>query len=468
MERQSDRLRCNFCGEIAEKSTRECHSLTLVNAISRAEINDRMLFCPGTYLARHDITTAKGTGMNELRKNVFQTYFKSAIMLMAAFFLGSIIASGVARLVEKTKDAVADKKLAQVDTCDTFVLKNTIREGREILPEDVSIVPLQKEKVPRGTVKTYQQIEGRTAKVELRKGTLLLNEYFVAKTAAINARGYIPPGYHSVSIQIHEPVVGTKNHPTVLSGDQVDVILVQKDTETGDESKEYVLLEKVPVLDAVWEEIDETQKFLKKGCVSLLLSDLQRKNLQEEFQEGTTIIRLRICPANTNQTASVRNSLESADSSVFYQTDSQPDLISQSLSNSMPQSEISLVFLNSNVLAGMNSESAGQALRPINQNELKIPAFREIPAESYAEANMPVTHVSAINKSASTQQPVENRPERKYASFFDPSSQYGKANKWVTVPRPTVVYEARPDSQVQARGVYREGNVYYSVPPNSF
>ncbi|MCL2119536.1 MAG: Flp pilus assembly protein CpaB [Planctomycetaceae bacterium] len=403
--------------------------------------------------------------MNQLQKNAFAAYFKATILLIATFCLGSIIASGVARLLEKTKEPVVVNKPDSVDSRDVFVLKNAIREGREILPEDVIVVPQNKDKVPRGAVKTYQQIEGRNVKLELPKGTLLIDEYFTTRIATSISKGFIPPGYHSVPILIQEPAtVATSSHSAVLPGDQVDVIIVQKDTETGDESDEFVLLEKIPVLDALWEEIGNTPKQEKKGTVTLLLSDSQRKNLQEEYQEGTKI-RLRICSPDEMQTVSQpqpQDPADLADSRIFYQTDSQPDLISQSLSHDSLQNGIEIIFHGND---HGKTFITGQALRPVDQNEPLIPAFRGIPTESYGEVNSPVAQVSAIGKSQTANTPEEIRPVPGYLSFYDASGQYGNARvQWhVTVPRSPVVYEAHPGFETQVRGVYREGSVYYSA-----
>jgi len=406
--------------------------------------------------------------MSLLRNNVFLTYFKATTLLIATFCLGCIVASGVARLLEKSKIPVSEDKPHPVGSRDVFVLKNTIREGREIFPEDVIVVQQHNDKVPRGAVKAYQQIEGRLAKAELPKGTLLLDEYFVARTAASGATGFIPPGFHSVPILIHEPsVAGTNSHSAVVPGDQVDVILVQKDAETGAETGEFVLLENIPVLDALWDEIGDSQKRVKKGTVSLLLSDSQRKNLQEEFHEGTKI-RLRICPPHENQTVSLsqsQNPLDLAGSPDFYQTGHQPDLISQSLENLSSPSGIEIVFRGGNDRHSSDSELAGQALRPVRHNELQISTLRGIPSQGYANANLSVLQVSSFDHSKPVSQSVDSRSAPRYSSFYDTSGHYGNANtQWrVTAPRSPLVFEARPESGTQARGVYREAGAYYSV-----
>ena len=406
--------------------------------------------------------------MNQLRNNVFLTYFKATTLLIATFCLGCIVASGVARLLEKSKVPLAENKSEPVNSRDVFVLKNSVREGGEILPEDVIVVQQHVDKVPRGAVKAYQQIEGRTVKAVLPKGTLLLDDFFVAKTATNNMMGYIPPGFHAVPILIHEPTtVGTNNHSTVVPGDQVDVIIVQKDVDTGDESEELVLLEKIPVIDALWEEIGDSQRQEKKGTVSLLLSDSQRKNLLDEFQEGAKI-RLRICPPIETQTVTQsqpQDQSDLVDSHNFYQIGNQPDLISQSLESHSTPSNIEIVFRSSNDHHGAEFAVAGRALRPVNQNDLQFPVFRGIPVESYADGNTPVSQVSAIDKSKSSHLQEENRPVPRYSSFYDTSGHNGKTTmQWrVIVPSSPLVFDARPESDSQARGVYREDGVYYAI-----
>ena len=402
--------------------------------------------------------------MSQLQKNVFRTYFKATILLVATFCLGCVIASGIARLLEKSKVPVASNQPDTANSCDVFVLKNTLREGGEVLPEDVMVVQQHNSKVPRGAVKTYQQIESRTIKAELPKGTLLLDEYFVAKTSTNNALGFIPPGYHSVPVLINEPViVGTTKQSAVLRGDQVDIIIVQKDAETGVASGEFILLEKIPVLDTLWEDIGDSQKQEKKGTVSLLLSDSQRKNLQDECQEGTKI-RLRICPPVETQIATppqTQKPLELADSHNFYQTGHQPDLISQRLDSLAPQGQIEIVFHNNNGPLNSGSAMASQVLKPVNQAELQFPVFRGTPAD----VNSPVSQVSAIEKSKMIDPPVENRAAPPYSSFYDTSEYRANSNmQWrVIAPRSPLVYEARPESETKARGVYRDAGVYHSA-----
>ena len=369
-------------------------------------------------------------------------------------------------MLENDKNSLTNAKLDPAETCEVFVLKNTIREGNEIFPEDVLVVRQYKDAVPRGAVKTYQQIEGRSVKTQLLQGTVLRDEFFVARLANGNAKGFIPPGYHSVPVLIHEPVTDRlKNHSVVQPGDQVDVIIVKTDKETGEESSDYLLLEKIPVLDILWSDIDNSRQIENKGTVNLLLSDSQRKNLLDEFQEGTKI-RLRICPQSEPQTFAglqPQDLLDMAGSQDFYQTDYQPELISQRLQNNNSEGEIEIIFRDNSQFS--EDVQSPHALKPVSPSELQLPVLRGIPSDSYAAKTQTVTQVSAVEKSKPFVDPVENRPIPRYLSYYDPSGQKRNGNtQWQTVvPHSPLVYEAKPGSHTQVRGVYREGKAYYTA-----
>ena len=406
--------------------------------------------------------------MNQIQKKVLLTYFKTTTLLITTFCLGCIIAAGVARLLENDKNIASNAKPVPSDDCEVrevFVLKNMVRDGNKIFPGDVLVVHRPKDMVPSGAVKTYQQIEGRSVKVELPQGTVLLDEYFVARLASSQAKGFIPPGYHSVQVHICEQVTDRlKKNSVVRPGDQVDVIIVNANEETGEKSGEHVILEKIPVIDTLWSELDESRQFDKNGSVTLLLSELQRKNLQDKFQEGMTI-RLRICPqveAKAFSELQPQDTFDMADSHNFYQTERQPYLISQSLTSGLPEGDIEIVFRN-NAHQHDNTPTF-QVLKPVTLSSSHIPVLRGILENSYANESQAVSQVSAVGKSKPIISPVENRPIPRYLSFYDPLGHKPNGTaQWQIVTHSPVVYEARPDFQTQTRGVYREGSVYYSA-----
>ena len=358
-------------------------------------------------------------------------------------------------MLDKSQDPAADNKPDPEDLCDVFVLKTPVREGMEILPENILVVQLCKSAVPRGVVKTFQQMDGRAAKSEIPRKTVLLDEYFVQHITPSPAKGFIPPGFHAVRIRIHEVATdGPSDIFAVQPGDQVDIIVVHQTLQKDDPSDEFVLLEKIPVIDTFWEEAGDIQRNEKKGTVSILLSDSQRKNLEEEYQSAMKI-RLRICSPVGTQTAGKSQLHGQADlvTRNLYQSDNQPPLISQSLKEDA--SPIEIVFRNK------------QELQRINQDVLQIPSFHGIPAESYADVNAENLPVSANDKTKSVVQPDLSLSGPRYSSFFDAAGgRKGNSNPtpWrAVVPRSPLVFEARPILDTQARGVYRDGGVYYSV-----
>ena len=402
------------------------------------------------------IIALKNRGVNPLRKNAFPTFFKPAILLFTTFLLGCFMAKGLERLLEKNNvPQIAGKPAVAEDSRDVFVLKSSVREGGEIFPADVIVVRRHQDQVPPGAVKSWRQIEGRNVKVELAQGTLLREEHFVAKSVVNNTLGFIPPGYHSVPIEIREPAFdGTKQLVTVLPGDQVDMILKHvRDTETDDTSKEFVLLEKIPVLDAVWNAGDDARILEKIGVVSLLLSDSQQKRLQEEIQEGTKI-RLRVCPPDERQTVGQSQSpnlKNPAEPSLFYQSGGRHELISQSLDGSAPLDEITIVFRGNKTASP--GQTFGEEPRYLRATEIGLQSAEFRTQSTGSVSPKPTSDADVLSMKSG------------YLSFYDPNGRYGNAAmQWQPVaPRSPLVYAASPDSESRPRGVYREGGTYYSA-----
>jgi len=363
------------------------------------------------------------------------------------------MASGVARMLEKSKETLAENKPNPNDFCNVFILKNPVSEGKEVLPENIIVAQHHKNEVPRNAVKTYKQIDGRATKSEISKGTVLLDEYFLPQITTSTVNGFIPPGFHSVTVQIHEVAAnGQSSIDAVYPGDQVDIIIVPQNTEKGDVLDEFVLLEKIPVIDTFWNVTGDSQRIEKKGTVSLLLSDSQRKNLEEEYSSAMKI-RLRVCSPAGTHTADRSQPQTPAiliGSRNFYQTGNLPPLLSQSLQNDT--SPIEIVFRN-------------KELKSISHNELQIPSIRGIPVENYADGNVDIARVSAFEKQKPVDLPGLSPSLPRYSSFFDAADQKTNGNtQWrAVVPRSPLVFEARPNLDMQVRGIYRYGGVYYSV-----
>ena len=390
--------------------------------------------------------------MNQLQKNVFLTSIKTAFFLIATFFFGCIIATCVARMLDQSKDPASVHQPDPEDFRNVFVLKNTIRKGHVISPENVMIVQLHTGEVPYSAVKTFQQLDSRIAKSEITQGTVLLDEYFVPKITTSQPDGFIPPGFHSVAVQIQEVTTDGQNHVSAVQpGDQVDILVVQQNAEKGgDEPGEMVLLEKIPVLDTFWDAIGDFQRNEKKGTISLLLSDSQRQNLEENYQGGMKI-RLRVCSPTETQTISELPPRSPGDLVIrdFYQTDNQPALISDSLTGNT--SSIAIVFLNK------------QELKPIHQRETQISSLRGVSVGSDAVENAGISTVSGIDKQTFVDPWELKPPVPRYSSFFDASGQKGNTQWYPVVPRSPLVFEAPTNPDTKTRGVYRNGSVYYSI-----
>lgn len=403
--------------------------------------------------------------MNQVPDKTFLPYFKAAILLIVTFCLGYVMATGIARLLDR-KD-VANDRPAPENLRDVFVLKGDVGKGREISPDDFVVVQQPKANTPRGVVKTFQQIEGRASKMELAKGTVLLDDYFVPKMSQNNVAGYIPPGYHSVTVQVYESDGDQENSiRSMRPGDQVDILAMQTDPETGEKLDEILLLERIPVLETITQENDELAGNEKKGAVALLLSNSQKKHLQDEINEDMKI-RLRICPTSETQTAGESGSQslrQMVDRSTYSgKTSASYGSRSRNLSQTFNHGDITIEFQNQKT-AAEDYESAGQVLKPLLWDELQIPAFREVPTENVM-GNTTLSQGSILDNRLATTKLVQDRPAPRYSSFYDSTGQNGNTDmQWhVLSPRPPVVYEAKPGSQSQARGVYREGGVYISA-----
>ena len=395
--------------------------------------------------------------MTQVQMNVFLTYFKTTVLLIMMFCLGVVLATGIGKVLNKKE--VAKTPIAPESLCDVFVLKSDVGKGCEILPEHFIVVRQLKEETPRGAVKTYQQIENRTAKTELAKGTLLLDELFVARVSQSNQSGYIPPGYHSVAVQIYESENDSENSiRSMQPGDQVDIVAVQNDPDTGEKLDEILLLEKIPVLEMVVTDSNDIGTE-KKGVVSLLLSDLQKKQLQDEVKEEMKI-RLRICPTNETPTTDEPRPQPLQQMVNRSNFSNEPETLSQTLLRNESYDGITVEYKN----------STGQPLKPLQQNELKVQTFRDIPTESYTKNVVTGVSTSAHSASLDNALPnnklVQSRPAPRYSSYYDNKRIIDNADmQWRDLsPRLPLVYEAPPGTQTQARGVYREGSVYFSAP----
>ena len=394
--------------------------------------------------------------MSQLRKKVILTRSRGVILIFAAFGLGFVIATGIAQMLEKPKTST--EIVNPDDMREVFVAKKDIRNGSELRPEDFIVAHYSKETVPKGAVKTFQQIEGRTTKVLLPKGTILIDDYFVSRTAKSGDPGFIPPGFSSVPVQVYEPSLAQSDDNYAMSpGDRVDVVITQINEETGEVFEEFVLLKEVTVLETNWAE--ESDHIEKKGEVNLLLSDIQKKDLHAELNENT-IIRLRICPTEPSQTAG--ESLLQKNSAPTTQPSPLMEMVSS-------EQQITVVFGDKNRRMdekNTTTQASGKVLRLADPSELQVATLRGIPEESYTREYTVASQKSILDNSRSPNKLSTVKPGPRYTSFYD---SYGQQNqtemRWqVVVPRSPVVFEAQDrTSPTQPRGVYRQGGVYVSA-----
>jgi len=158
-----------------------------------------------------------------------------------------------------------------------------------------------------------------------------------------------------------------------------------------------------------------------------LLSDLQRQNLLDESLNGMKI-RLRVCSATTIPTQTA----EMLPPPSYWDKPS-PYVARQAATESLGQvrgdgGKIEIIF------------------HPKQVNEDKL-------------------QTKEPNVSAGVRNSKTEGSSPRYLSYFDADGKKGNANmQWqVVAPNSPVVYEGRSDVETQARGIYREGGVYYSV-----
>jgi Flp pilus assembly protein CpaB len=401
--------------------------------------------------------------MSQSRKNLFLTRTKSVIFIFVAFVLGFAIATGVGKVLRKVEPtAVADADTTEFRS--VFVLKKDIRAGQAVAPEDFIVSQYSKDKVPKGSVKTFQQIEGRNAKLEISKGSVLIDDYFVSRTVKSTTAGFVPPGYHSVPVRVYEPLLNESDTAyTMSSNDRVDVIIVQTDEETGETSGEFVLFEKILVLNAKWEnEEDSTEK---KGEVDLLLSDLQKKDLQAELS-GNITVRLRICPPDSAQAVGGSSQKDQQHSGYVSGLGNQPTSLAQSLP---ADAQITVVFgdkfRNTNE-AETVTQASGQVPKAIGSQDLRSVMLRDIPQESYTQEYSPNLLKPTLDNLSPAPTLSSGRPvQKKYKSFYDSDDDQGTPDmQWQPVPHPPVIFEAPNQAPpAQVRGVYRGHEGYISV-----
>ena len=405
--------------------------------------------------------------MNIRQKKVYYLYFKSVLMLIVTMGLGMLVATALGKVLLK-KEVVAETPVDPASLQEVYVLKQKHAQGQEIVADDVIIDHFVKNKVPRGSVRSFSQIMNRPLKKEVAAGTILLEDDFAIKIDRDKIKGFVPSGHQLVAIQIQESA--DEKNKNIVPGDHVDVLLVQE-TDGKDAVSETVLFEKIPVMDAIWENVADRENRVK-GTISLLLSDEQKEDILKESGEKAKL-RLRVCPpVNPPNENPMVNPLEnnfvqdSADTKIVASAqpkesvpEQQPAVLSTMLPNST--GEIYTVFHGEKLANSKLAQNKNSNIKP-------TPA---VPGAKYGEATQmtqlayPQQADNGLSKGmltggtaeANAPYQLDDRTAPRYSSFYGEN----RPSQWhETVPRRPLVYNAPTPDSSQQHGIYRSNGVY--------
>jgi len=367
-------------------------------------------------------------------------------MLVVAMGLGMIVATALGKVLMK-KEVAAETPVDPASLQEVYILKQKCLQGREIDADDVIIDHLGKNKVPRGSIKSFSQMMNRPLIREVAAGTILMENDFAMKTNHDKIKGFVPAGHQLVAVQVQESA-GEKNK-NIVPGDHVDVLLI-RETDEKDAARETVLFEKIPVMDAIWDNTTDGENCVK-GTISLMLSDEQKEDMLRESAEKAKL-RLRVCPPinlpdespmvnplqkNFVQNHNNGNIMGSTQSKSV--TEQQPAVLSTMLPN--PTGEIYTVF---------HGEKTGNSR--LAQSDTKL-----TPAVPDAKFGGTTPMAQLADTNSSYQLDVRTAP--RYPTFYGENQSQWRE---ITPQRP-LVYEVPAGSIVpspQQRGIYRSNGVY--------
>lgn len=143
---------------------------------------------------------------------------KSLILLVLALGCGLAASIGISRVM----DANANRPAASLDTTPIYVALHNINLGDPIDASMVSLEEWPTDRVPKGSLTTLEDLEGRRPRTQIVTGTPLLEAHLLAMGETADPVANIPDGFRLQTISVN----AEKSAAGLLSpGDRVDVQL---------------------------------------------------------------------------------------------------------------------------------------------------------------------------------------------------------------------------------------------------
>lgn len=221
---------------------------------------------------------------------------KSLILLALALGCGLVASIGISQVLESRKNAPA-----RLETVPIYVALHNINLGDPINADMLSLEEWPKDKVPRGAVSNFEELDGRRPRTAIIEGEPILEGKLLAPGQIADPIRSIPKGMRLKTIAVD----AEKSAAGLLGpGDRVDVqLFVRKDQRTGiEEAQSKVILQNIRVF-----AVDQTVQRSPDGgedrtiakTVSLMLTPEQASKLSLAEQIG----EISLTPRNPDDDA---------------------------------------------------------------------------------------------------------------------------------------------------------------------
>jgi pilus assembly protein CpaB len=213
---------------------------------------------------------------------------KSLLLLALALGCGLVASIGISQVMDRPSTQAA------LETVPIYVAKHNINLGDPISKEMLSLEEWPKDKVPRGSLSSLEEIENRRPRTAIIEGEPILEGKLLAPGQVADPIGSIPKGMRLKTISVDaEKSAGGLLRP----GDRVDVqLFVRKDQRTGIETaKSLIILQNIRVF-AVDQSVQRSSEgdggaIAKTVSLMLTLEQASRLAFAEQVGEVSLIPR---------------------------------------------------------------------------------------------------------------------------------------------------------------------------------
>jgi pilus assembly protein CpaB len=225
---------------------------------------------------------------------------KSLLLLTLALGCGLVASIGISQILDRKGGS--GQQIAGTEPI--FVAKVDVNLGEKLTEENLSLEEWPKDKIPAGSMRRMEDLEGRRPRTKLYKGEPILDAKLLASDARDNPAQQVPPGYRVVSVRVdaHTGIAGL-----LRPGDRVDVqLFVKKDARTGiTEATTKTILKEIRVfaVDQDFRRTSDEDETSPARTVSLVVTPEQADKLTLASRLGEINLIMRN-PDDTNNIAS--------------------------------------------------------------------------------------------------------------------------------------------------------------------